>query len=242
MLKPRLPVARPLALCLWLGSIAAVGILGLPGARHVPAHAWRRPGTGGTAHRRRRHTCRHRAARIGVGRHDSARAAAAMGAGGRIGTGGRRQRGDDRLGGIDRHRRRADGGAEMPATDGRRRHGRLIVVVDAQQRLGGGVAQRGACDSVLCATTPVIYSSSRRGHDFNSPATAAPASCVSRHRPIGGRGASAAISSPWAAIATQINGVLNALCGLNLAPAAVSGGYCFQITPGVPNYAALAVF
>ncbi len=41
----------------------------------------------------------------------------------------------------------------------------------------------------------------------------------------------------------SINGVLNADCVWpNPAPAKVAGGYCFQITPGVPNYAALAVF
>jgi hypothetical protein len=144
------------------------------------------------------------------------------GGGGRIGTGGTNGSGgtivDAGMGGAQ-----FDGSADSEA----------------------GITQRGACDTFCAPTTPVIDIVVMQGHGFNSAANPGTGELCFASSPDSV--VSGIVCSNFTAMGgnrmLSINGVLNATCAWpNPAPAKVNGGYCFQITPGAPNYAALAVY
>jgi hypothetical protein len=131
-----------------------------------------------------------------------------------------------------------DGGAETPATDGPTGTGGMIVVVDANTDVEGGVAGTGPCASFCSGTTPVTNFVVSPGHDFHSPTTVSTGEvCFATTSTVGG-----ANCSNFSGRTLTVNGVAQPNCGTNFTPTALSGGYCFQFSPGTPDFAAIAVF
>ncbi len=240
MLNPRLPVARPLALCLWLGSIAAVGVWGCQGPDtflRIPASV---TGTGGVRNGVGGST-------FGIGGHGIGgtigTGGAATGTGGQTGTGGAAAGGMTGSGGITGTGGARDGGVDAPGPDGPTGTGGMIVVVDANQDVEGGGT--GPCAGICAPTTVVTTFTVTTGQGFHSPT-------------LIGLGEACYASTPDSRVQgvvcsnfmanggnrmLSINGVADPTCTFsNPPPPTINGGYCFQISPGVPEFAALAVY
>lgn len=159
MLEPRFPVARPLTLCLWLGSIAAVGFWGCQG----PDTFLRKPGSGagggsnGVG-----------GSSFGTGGHGTggtsfgtggSRGSGGSGVGGRTGTGGSLGTGGSfGVGGA------RDGGVDARGTGG-------AIFVDAGSDSEVGVIGGNGPCAGLCANPVILTMTSNAAASLGTGAT-----------------------------------------------------------------------
>jgi hypothetical protein len=237
MLKSRFPVARPLTLCLWLGSIAAIGffLFGFAGCQG-PDTFLRKPTGGGSGG----------GSSFGTGGHGTggtlgtggSTGSGGSGVGGHTGTGGSSGTGGSfGVGGA------RDGGPDAPGAGGSGMGGAQF---DGSADSEAGITQRGACDTFCAPTTPVfdIVVMGGQGASSDKLIKTTGEICLATSPSSMVQGV---VCSSFTAMGgnrmLSINGVLNAACAWpNPAPPKVNGGYCFQISAGVPDYAAIAVF
>jgi hypothetical protein len=227
MLNSRRPVSRPLlsrplALCLWLGSVATVGVWGCQG----PDTFLRMPvesGTGGT--------------RNGVGGTNfgvggrgtggtigTGGAGTGTGTGGAgTGTGGAAAGGSTGAGGMMMGTGGGrDGGLDAPATDVPIGTGGMMVVDANTDVEGGGTGPcAGICAPAVSFVDPPNY---------NSPAFMfGMSACYETVSAIRGGGCSNCAGRTNSINGTVVNGWPNPL------PAPVRGGYCIQISTGTAD-------
>jgi hypothetical protein len=241
MLKPRLSVIRPLSICLWLGSIAALGVSGgfvgcqgpdtflrnggnngsggsSFGAGGSSPGSGGRAGSGGTS--------------FGSGGSGTGGAAT----GGRTGSGGSSVGGMTGGGGMTGTGGARDAGADATTGAGGSGAGGAIVVFDGSADSEAGMAARGFCDSFCSPTANVVLFTVGTG--FHSPQTITTDEwCFSTGSAVNG-----ANCSNFTGRTLTVNGVAQPNCGTNFTPPAVNGGWCFQISAGTPTFAAIAVF
>jgi len=233
MLKSRFPVARPLAFCVWLGSIAAVGVVfsGFAGCQG-PDTFLRKPAGGGGAGGNKGTG----GSLFGVGGHfgtggstfgsgGSPGMGGSSGTGGRIGTGGSLG-----MGGTN-----GSGGAI--GTGGH--DAGVVVFFDGSADSEGGTVGNGPCAS-LCAPA-ISFVPAGNYHTGNLGLGQA---CYETTGNIQGIVCSSFTQGGNRML--SVNGVADPTCDFNNAvfpaPPKINGGYCLQVSAGVPDFAAMAIF
>jgi hypothetical protein len=246
MLKPRLSVAPPLGFCLWVGAVALAGFWGCQG----PDTFIRKEGSGGTTGAG---GFRGAGGAIGVGGHvgigGTIGTGTGGGVGGHIGTGGAVADASTDTGGLTGTGGARDGGVDGPGPDVMTGTGGRAIVDASSDVEGGVVAGTGPCAGICDPSTVVTTFTVTPGHDFHSSAAT-----------LGlGEGcfASTADSIVQGIVCSNftasggnrmisVNGVADPTCAFGApgftVPPKISGGYCFQISAGVPDFAGLTVF
>ena len=223
MLTPRFSIPRPLAFCLWLGSIAALGIWGCQGPdtflRKTDGGAIGGKGSGGSS--------------FGAGGHLGAGGSAGgsfgsggafgsggSGAGGRIGSGGSSAGGSLGAGGMTGTGGARDGGTDATGAGG--------GVVDANPDSEGGPVSNGMGPCMgICAPATEFVSNK----NFMSPTfLTTVAICYETTSPLQGGGCSNCDDRTISINGSTPNGVWPASL-----PAAVRGGFCIQVSAALPD-------
>jgi hypothetical protein len=245
MLKSRFPVARPLALCVWLGSIAAIGFWGCQG----PDTFLRKPagggGSGGTSFGSGGHVGSGGTNGLGGtnGSGGKLGSGGSPGTGGSVGTGGSFGLGGNGGGGrIGAGGTNGSGGTIADAG-----MGGTFTVFDGSVDSEAGAAARGVCNNFCSPTAIVEMFTVTQGMGFHSPQTITAEEWCFATTPgsvASGANCSSFTVSGFTGRTLTVNGVAEPNCQMGnfTPPPAVNGGWCFQISAGTPTFAAIAVF
>jgi hypothetical protein len=241
MLTPRLFAARFLGFSLLLGSVAVAGIWGCQGPdtflRSGIGAGGSPSGFGGFNV-------------TGVGGHGTGGTTGmgGMGVGGGTGTGGRGMGGmvvgtggngtagmTGTGGGTVGTGGARDGGTDVTGVGG-------AMMIDAgADREGGTVGGTGPCAAFCAPTTNVVDFVVSQGNDFHSGGIGLGEGCYQTTSAAVGGVVCSSFTANGGNRMLSVNGVVNPTCSFNN-PARVNGGFCLQISPGVPDFAAIAVF
>jgi hypothetical protein len=223
MLKPSLSVARPLSICLWLGSIAALGFWGCQG----PDTFLRNGGNGGASGGHPSGGSSFGAGgRVGaggttVGSGGTSFGSGGSGAGGRAGAGGSATGGTTGGGGVTGTGGARDAGADMTTGAGG-------AIVDANRDSEGGIVSdgMGPCMGICAPATEFVSAP-----NYNSPNFPVSfAACYETTSNLQGGGCSNCQGRT-----VSVNGSPPASSWPSTLPAAVRGGYCIQVSAQGPD-------
>jgi hypothetical protein len=229
MLKSRFPVARPLALCVWLGSIAAIGFWGCQGPDtflRMPGGGGGSNGSGGTSFGSGGHIgtggTLGSGGTSGVGGHIGT--GGSLGVGGRLGTGG-----SFGLGGSFGVGGARDGGADMTGVGG--------SVADANPDSEGGIVSNGTGPCMgLCAPATVLTGTGPGANNLGTAPT-----CHETTSDI-----NFVVCGNYTTKVLTVNGTalscVTASMTISLPTTKLNGGYCFQTSQGDFSYAYFSTY